>query len=856
MTSNKFLYEELDTLLRYGHLKKETPNFLKKNLNSKFKIRNYQEEAFFRFFHCFNNNFPNKETPLHLLFNMATGSGKTLIMAGLILYLYKKGFRNFLFFVNSTNIIEKTKNNFLNSPSSKYLFTENIYFRTRKVSLYSVDNFESINENDINICFTTIQKLHSDLNIVKENSLTYQDFKNKKIVLLADEAHHINTQTKQLELEKQNKPNWENTVEKVFKQNKNNLLLEFTATLNYSDQNIINKYRNKIIYKYDLKHFRKDGYSKDIHIVQSDFSQKERLLQAIILNQYKQEVATKNRIELKPVILFKAQRTIAQSKENKDLFHKIIESLSKEDILRIKEKSNLQLLKKAFQFFKENNISTSQLKKRLQSEFKRNCSLSVNEEAEKDKNQILLNTLEDKDNHIRAIFAVEKLNEGWDVLNLFDIVRCYETRDTKKSQTTIKEAQLIGRGARYFPFTIDEDEEYKFKRKFDKDLNSELRILEELHYHSINDNFYISEIKNALIKEGIIEEKQEIKKLELKDSFKKTDFYKKGLIYINKKVRRQYGEVKSLSDLGVSSKNYQHKIATGAGTISKIIPLEKKSNQQSPEGQSKDFSLKDIPFHIVQYALTESPFFTFKSLKKIFPCIQSIKQFITEKDYLGGLAITFQGSSPSSNRDFLKGVIGLLGRIEEELQQNITEYKGTEIFKGHSINKIFKDVELKISKGKSNGDEEFISGKDWYVFKSNYGTSEEKALIKTLDNKIDDLKCKYDEIYLIRNEKHFKIYSFKNGQGFEPDFVLFLKEKNGNMLTYQMFIEPKGKHLQEYDKWKEDFLDKIKQKFKNQVLEFITPNRSQKYKLTGVPFYNQVDENKFIKNLFSTLNNQ
>ncbi|MDA0062985.1 DEAD/DEAH box helicase family protein [Brachyspira hyodysenteriae] len=31
------------------------------------------------------------------MFNMATGSGKTLIMASLILYLYEKGYRNFLF---------------------------------------------------------------------------------------------------------------------------------------------------------------------------------------------------------------------------------------------------------------------------------------------------------------------------------------------------------------------------------------------------------------------------------------------------------------------------------------------------------------------------------------------------------------------------------------------------------------------------------------------------------------------------------------------------------------------------------------------------------------------------------------
>ena len=94
---------------------------------------------------------------------MATGSGKTLIMAGLILYLYEKGYRNFLFFVNSTNIIEKTRDNFLNPLSSKYLFHTEIHIGNRRVSVIPVENFEAVNENDINICFTTIQKLHSDL---------------------------------------------------------------------------------------------------------------------------------------------------------------------------------------------------------------------------------------------------------------------------------------------------------------------------------------------------------------------------------------------------------------------------------------------------------------------------------------------------------------------------------------------------------------------------------------------------------------------------------------------------------------------------------------------------------------------
>jgi len=98
-----------------------------KLLRRMFDLRPYQEEAFARFFHCLDNDFPGKEWPLHFLFNMATGSGKTLIMAGLILYLYEKGYRNFLFFVNSTNIIEKTKDNFLNPLSSKFLFAENSF---------------------------------------------------------------------------------------------------------------------------------------------------------------------------------------------------------------------------------------------------------------------------------------------------------------------------------------------------------------------------------------------------------------------------------------------------------------------------------------------------------------------------------------------------------------------------------------------------------------------------------------------------------------------------------------------------------------------------------------------------------
>ncbi|PKP59661.1 type III deoxyribonuclease [Candidatus Atribacteria bacterium HGW-Atribacteria-1] len=855
--ADKFLHEELDAVSNMGFLKKEIPDFLKDNLNPKFELRPYQIEAFSRFFHCLDNDFPGKDWPLYFLFNMATGSGKTLIMAGLILYLYEKGYRNFLFFVNSTNIIEKTKDNFLNPLSSKFLFKENIRIGTRRVKVTPVINFEGVNDKDINICFTTIQKLHSDLTTEKENAVTYEDFKDKKIVLLADEAHHINTQTKtQLELFK----NWENTVERIFKQNEDNLLLEFTATLDYYHKNIVEKYCNKVIYRYDLRQFRNDGYSKDVYIVQADFEEKDRILQALILSQYKQEVAAKHRINLKSVILFKAQKTIVQSLENKVNFHKLIDSLSDDDIERIREKSDIPLVKRAFSFFDENKISSKQLAERMRREFDESRCISVNEEKEKENQQILLNSLEDRDNRIRAIFTVQKLNEGWDVLNLFDIVRCYTTRDSsygKPGKTTISEAQLIGRGARYFPFVTKENND-RFIRKFDKDLNDEMRVLEELHYHSINDSRYISELRTALIEEGMMDEREIEKELNLKESFKASDFYKYTLIYINERIKNNYEYVKSFADLGVRKRNYVHIIASGYGLTEAL--LGGNGNVRAvAESARKDVKVKSIPRYITYNAISKNSFYNFRSLKHYFPHIKSMREFISADEYLGGLEITFQGDSVEiynlSNRAQLDALTGLLCQIEAEVRKNITEYKGTETFKPNNISSVFHNKMLKLLKGseRENGDEQFVSDKGWYVFNANYGTSEEKAFVRMLDRQMDTLKQKYDGIYLIRNERHFKIYSFSDGQAFEPDFVLFLQEKNGEMLTYQIFIEPKGKHLKEHDIWKEKFLKEITKKYKDKILEFNAQRKTQKCKLVGVPFYNNTDENQFKQNLYEVI---
>ena len=613
------------------------------------------------------------------------------------------------------------------------------------------------------------------------------------------------------------------------------------------------------MFKYDLRQFRNDSYSKDVYIVRSDFDEKDRIIQALILNQYKQEVAAKHNINLKPVILFKAQRTIEQSNTNKAEFHKLIDNLTGAHVANIR-RSNIPIVQRAFQFFDDNKISDEGLAERLNREFQKEYCLSVNEKEERRQNQIVVNTLEDSDNRIRAIFAVQKLNEGWDVLNLFDIVRCNTTHKTnagRLNDTPTSEAQLIGRGARYFPFVADDNPD-RYRRKFDSDLTAELRVLEELHYHSVNDSKYISEIRTALIDEGLLDGRTADKPLKLKDSFKGTDLYKRGVIYINERVVNRNEYVRSFSDIGVAQTNYEYSIPTGRG-VSQAILMGDAIVQPIAEAGRISLSVKAIPFHIVRSAIAKNPFFAFNSLKRHLPHLKSVRQFIESDEYLGGLSITFQGDASElthlSNRAQLDAMTGLLNRIAAELRQNTTEYKGTVRFKPNGISSIFTDKILKLVEGteRADGDEGLVSHRDWYVFNANYGTSEEKAFVRMLDAQTQWLKEKYDGIYLIRNERHFKIYNFGDGQAFEPDFVLFLRQKNGNTLTYQVFIEPKGKYLQEHDQWKADFLKQIKEKFSGKTLEFETQSGTQSYRLVGVPFYNNQDERQFKDTLESVL---
>ena len=308
----QFLYEQFNVLSQFGAISHELPDCIRKNIKQRFELRPYQIEAFSRMVYFLNNDFDGKQPrPYHLLFNMATGSGKTMIMAGAMLYLYEQGYRNFMFFVNSNNIIQKTKDNFLNANTSKYLFAEKIIIGGEQVLVREVENFDEADEHCINIKFVSIQMLTSGLLLnVRENGLSFENFENMKLVLIGDEAHHNNADV------------WGDLVEKIHTMNYENVLLEFTATTDYAEKRVVEKYRDKVLFRYDLAEFRKDGYSKEINLLRSLFDEKHRIIQALILNLYRQELATSHNINLKPVVLFKAKKTIAESKREKEELHR------------------------------------------------------------------------------------------------------------------------------------------------------------------------------------------------------------------------------------------------------------------------------------------------------------------------------------------------------------------------------------------------------------------------------------------------------------------------------------------------------------------------------------------------------
>ena len=808
--------------------------------NLKDNLRTYQEEAL-RYFHYsqFRQDIANRDYK-HVLFNMATGSGKTMVMAAAILYMFKEyGYQNFIFFVHTDAIIQKTKENLLNTLSSKYLFTQSLEIEGERIVIEAVDTFpKQPSKNTIYLKLSTIHKIHDEINNPRENSITLEDLQEIPLVLLGDEAHHFNAETRSrrnLTTQEIEHLSWERTIEQILALQDKNRLLEFTATINLDKQEIYQKYKDKIVYQYDLKKFMTDGFSKKVMLLEANQNDDEKMLDAVLLSQYRKLVAINHGIQdFKPIILFKSSK-ITTSLAKEERFSQIISDLTPQKVRSHLENKKNQITSSSSiwnrvisHYFTENLI---QIIEGIQEDFNILNIRNANKKDFLEDDPILLNTLEERDNPVRVIFAVAKLNEGWDVLNLYDIVRISESASSTKSGTD-SEAQLIGRGARYYPFALNS--KISFTRRFDLS-SSELSVLEQLHYHTINDPAYIRTLHTSLEQADIVADTDgqgTVEHAKLKSAFKNSDFYKYGKLFFNE-VEEILAHERSWSSYSLE-KQYEisYKTANEVGLDNLAATSNTLLHTQTLQ-LDRRYWFK---------ALQKIRFFEFANLKHYFPNLSSVDEFLSESQYLGGLTINVDlpNTIDLKNlppREKLQLLETILTRISENIRRNYKKDRGTHRFISTPLKDVVTDYSVYVDPSMIVNQKitsEGTTGKTWYVYDKAILNQLEHRMIKLLDIFMEKLRGKYDDIYVIRNDEkttRFKLKEFDGIRGFMPDFIMLMKDKTEADIYYQVFLEPKGDDRIIQDAWKERMLADINDP------DLIVIDSDENVRLVGIKFF-------------------
>ncbi|GAA7092912.1 DEAD/DEAH box helicase family protein [Helicobacter pylori] len=809
----------------------ELPTHITSNLKK--ELRDYQKQAI----HHYLEKRQSNPTQKHFMFEMATGSGKTLVMAGLILECCKQGYQNFIFFVNSTSILEKTKLNFTDSVSSKYLFSETIHINDENTEIKSINNLSESHDNAINIYFSTIQGLFSLFTKAKENAITLEDLKDQKLIFLADEAHHLNTETKKKlsGAESSEKRNWESVVKLALEQNKDNLLLEFSATIP-NEKSVKDKYENLKVITYTLREFSEDKFCKNIYSLSYENKELEmRFLGACVSSLYKELLAQHHNIEnFKPCILFKSER-IEDSKENQERFNAFLENLSPLDLESFFNYSRNAFFKDAKNFFDKQKY-TPNLASFLQTKFKKSTQINTNNEKELEKGMLLLNSLEDRDNPKRVIFSVDKLNEGWDVLNLFDIVRL---KNKASQKDTTKDAQLIGRGARYYPFSYNDFKPNRiefYQRKFD--FSNPLSALERLDYHAIYDSEFIAQLKKDVEKLGLrfTDENKEKQTIPLTPT---------------KHFKCYYASNTKDKNKNLFNKDYTDSVEVKLQSLH--VPLfafsvrEKKVDfKEENKGDTTYYiphTLDKIPINYFLKALNLKNL-NFKTLKKAFTKHAFNNKVGFIERYISHLKTNFHKDQKfDDNKILLKLAVYIIENLKDTLlkEQDKYEVSALELKEFETHNKSLSASEL----------EKDIPFYEWLLFKDmrKLDSDLEREFLGFINDNKEVLDKKFKEWCVLRNDHFTELKVFCNienspyyAQGFEPDFILFAQTHSDEFLGFTCYMEAKGEHLEPSSAWKKEFLEMLE----NATLK----SHNKKLDLKGLPFFTL--KNSVVNSEFAT----
>lgn len=546
------------------------------------------------------------------------------------------------------------------------------------------------------------------------------------------------------------------------------------------------------------------------------------------------------------------------SNDTEQIFHEMIDDLTSEslqDFVQSQDKSTQsEALHLAYKYWLKQDFAktVSELKR----DFRRFNVVNANDSSSKD---ILddtsvaqkLNTLET--NSIRAVFAVAKLSEGWDVLNLYDIVRIGE-RNIKPTDTN-SEAQLIGRGARYNPFIYQGKRSYK--RRFDG-RKTEIQLLERLYYHTINNPQYLENLRKSLdaINLPVNEDtKYQTHEAIVKPSFKRSVIYNHGNIYYNKVVNVPASSYDSIKKYGIDTES------------ASIIDLEDATTERNYDTGADKYEFSSSHTIIaarfnnpadralIEAAVSYLKFFRFNKLKLYCPTLVSMNEFLTSKNWLGQAVVQARvanGTAQLTNDQRLTAVKRYLAYVQQSIVKNFMRSKGTNEFLSMAVKEVVNDYTKRVAVDFNNPTATKISpysmnNKKWYVYDQAIVDVLEKQFIDQIGAIMPTLKQQYQDAYLIRIDEradNFKLHDFDSDvphyAGYMPDFILYLQDAN---YIYQVYMEPKGDQLLERDNWKQELLERINPQ------NVVVLGESQNVKLYGVKFFIRDDKRHTIQEL-------
>lgn len=468
----------------------------------KFSLRPYQLEAMAAFQLFWKDGFDSRSLKQSTIqegkndedqivqwnkigFEMATGSGKTLLMGAMILDSWLRGYRDFLILTPNTILFDKTVENF--TPRSvKSIFGDgwNMTYNLVTGNSYRDKTCNYEEERDISFYVFNMQKFYDKAASAGQkdgegtmkgvpyvrrpledslwrdksgnHTISFVEFlRERQPIIISDEAHHY-----------QQKKTTDAILELL-----PSAVLEFTATSLEKDDS--ESFGQDNLYKYPMQRYITEGYGKRIFAVGCGMSDenaadevtdsdKQKLVWAMFIHLLKRESLSAANAPVKKAMLLTKTRSIKHADAVNTYLKNWPASVTGEidDVLEQVKREGTDIAKIIRRILPKNK--TELVKKLSQIA---NSVFTIHSENKSDE-EIWTEYQTLDDNKAEIVNQVRVFTEGVDYDNFYTIVVLGDTVE----KVGLAAAQLIGRGLRL----------YKEKREFDileDDLKEQSEIL-------------------------------------------------------------------------------------------------------------------------------------------------------------------------------------------------------------------------------------------------------------------------------------------------------------------------------------------------------------------------------------------